>query len=409
MTITTCFRRAFLGLILSLPALISGLDLRDLRSGKIDLQDMGNLKEIGGDPEYSPSLSGDMAPFVGDFPLQDSLSLVGPGDQFQIFYESVSLEKQVNPEGNIILNRIGTLRLGGLNLFQAKKLILEKIQTAHKKNECFVNLSRPKTMKVFVTGGVIAPGAYQVAGNLRLSDALAMARGFSPMAQRDSVRITRADGSTASIAIKLFMTDGRLDANPYLTQGEVINVPLIDYAQPWVSVRKDSTILAVQLRPGETLQDILFKFNSFTTPPPYSMLKVKEKTGKETTVSPTELTVYRPEAEAQIEIFPQRFDVYVGGAVMRPGFQMYRSNMKVMQYISEAGLTVGSKVPAEIKVTHADGSIGSVSVQGGFLRPGDAVFVDQNSEQRFLIYTPILLGLASLTLTVFSLLTLNQD
>ena len=60
-------------------------------------------------PEALSALQSDAAYFVGDGTLADSLYRVGPGDVFQLYYETSSVEKQVTPEGVIVLNRIGVV------------------------------------------------------------------------------------------------------------------------------------------------------------------------------------------------------------------------------------------------------------------------------------------------------------
>jgi protein involved in polysaccharide export with SLBB domain len=398
--------RVFSSALLSLSLAADAFDLGDLKNaGRSDFSDFAGLKDPGSSESFS-SLPGDVTPFVGDFPVIDSLYMVGPGDRFQIFYESNSIEKQVNPEGNIILSRTGILKLEGLNLKVAKRLILEKIQSVHKRNECFVNLAFPKSMKVFVTGGVVAPGGYQIAGNLRLSDVLALARGFSQSAQKDSVYIVDADGARKGINISRFLIDGDLESNPYLAQGAIIHVPLIDMNQPWVSVRRDSAVLNLPLRPNENLHDILFKFHSFNSPPTFSRIVVKEKSGREAVLTSGEMAGYRPESEAKIEIMPLRWEIYVGGAVLRPGYQLYRSDFKMAQYISEAGITTSSKISSKMEITHSDGTRETVAIKDAIPRPGDMIYVDQNVEQRLIIYTPILLSLVSLMMAFFTVTNL---
>ena len=379
-------------------------DLNDLKNaGRMDPSDLQGLHTADNTEEPS-RLQADMTPFVGDFPIVDTTYIIGPGDSFQIFYESTGMERQVNPEGNIVLNRIGVIALEGLTLKEAKRLLVGKLQTSHKKSECFVNISRPKTMRVFMTGAVISPGSYQIPGNFRLSDVLALAHGYSGMAQRGNIQITAKDGSVQPVNLGKFLVDGDLGSNPYLPQGANIHVPFIDFSKPWVVIRKDTLAQPVQLEPNENVRDLILKFHSFNSPPPYSAIVIKEKDGKEVLIGQSEMNDYHPKAEAQLEIIAQKKDVYVAGAVMRPGYQTYKSNFRLIQYVSDAGLLTSSKILDKMMVTRLDGKKEMVSTNDGLLSPGDMIYVDQNAEQRFIIYTPILLSLASLTIALVTIL-----
>ena len=363
---------------------------------------LSHLQGIEGS-EYSVPLTTETVPFVGDSPVVDSLYMIGPGDLFHIYFETMTLEKQVNAEGSIILSRIGQIKLGGRTLKEAKKVILEKLQSTYRKSECFVNLARLKTMKIFVTGAVNAPGVYDIAGNTRLSDLLNIAHGFSSEARRGAILIKTSDGHEKKVDLRKFYMYGDLESNPYLTQGGMVTSPSIDYESPWVHIRRDTISLPIQMETGENLMDLIVKYHNFRPPAQFSSVMVKEKGGKEYRVAPGSLLTILPAPGDRIEIQPDYRDIMVGGAVARPGYQPYRSNRGILHYISEAGVLTSSKVAEKMSVIRADGKREQVSVKDGVIYPGDMIYVTQNWEQLFIIYTPILLSLASLTLAVISI------
>lgn len=395
----------FVAQILLVVGVTFALDLGGFSSSansKIKLSDLSGLSsnEAIESPQFLPS---EAIPFVGDGPIHDSAYIIGPGDLFQLYFENSAIERQVNPEGNIILSKIGQIRIEGRTLKEAKKLLLDKLQSTYKKSECFVNLAKPKTIKVFVSGAVMAPGVYEISGNTRISDVLNAARGFSPLAQRDELKIVDRFGNVQLVNLKRFFIEGDLSANPNMPQGGFLLVPFIDYKRPYVMMRRDTLSVPVQLNPGESLLDLIHKFNFYRSTYPFASVLVKEKGKTEYFVLPGELVNKTPSAESVIEILPQHRDIYVAGAVGRPGFQPYRSSRSLLQYVSEAGLLPSSKIGEKMRVIHSDGRKEWLSIQTSELRPGDLIYVDQNAEQRFIIYTPIILSLASFALAIISI------
>jgi protein involved in polysaccharide export with SLBB domain len=356
----------------------------------------GNRSEMG-------SLSSDSRPFVGDVSMDENSYKIGPGDLFQFFVESSSFERQVNPEGNILITRIGAVHVEGLTLREAKSLLLDKLGTAYKRSNCFVNLSRPKLMRVFVTGAVQSPGVQEIPGNYRLIEAINRAGGYTPQAQKNKILIISGADTIKKVDLREFILAGNLDANPYLCQGCLVQVPFLDYTRPWVTIRHDSVTAFIQTGAGESAQEIVRKAFMFQATPMYTTILVKEKDGRNRLLLPGEEARYVPESEAVIEMVYARHEVFVGGAVQSPGFQNYRSDRKVVEYISRAGVLTTSKVPDRVLVIHRDGKRELMPIQGSDLRPGDVVLVKQNAEQKFLLYTPILLSIVSLTLVIVQL------
>ncbi len=344
--------------------------------------------------------------YVGDFPLDDTLYRIGPGDVFQIFTEGMTSDKPVDPEGNLILNRIGVLHLNGLTLKDAEKLILQKLRTSFKPSECFVSLARPKIMRVFITGAVQEPGSYKVPGNMRLTNLIEAAESFASMAQMGYIYITAADGTIDSVDIGKFYMQGDLNSNPYLTQGCVVEVPYVDYSKPWVTIRCDTSSVPTQLEPDENIRHLLMRNYVYRNPPPYTAVIVTHEDGKQTIVPPQAADTYKPAAGDVLDVILHQQKVFIAGAVEKPGYELYYSNRKLIDYLGEAGLTSKSSLSSTMDVIHANGEGESVSLRDGTLKPGDVVYVNESLQQKFLIYTPVLLSAVSLTLALISVLRL---
>jgi protein involved in polysaccharide export with SLBB domain len=372
----------------------SGVSVAPSRSG---------LSSVAGDFNESPSTQ---PPYIGDYALDENLYKVGPGDIFQVVVEGFSFERQVNPEGGIVLGRVGMVNVKDLTLKEARKQILDKLETAYKRRNCVVSLARAKTIRIFVTGAVNNPGIHDIPATARISDAVQRAGGFSASAQMGAVEI-REDGKSRVVNTGTFMLNGDLEANPYVTQGSVLHVPFLDYGKPWIQIKGESGPVTLQLEPGETVADLLRKANSYRTEPSYLALLVTEKDGKESVLSPAEASQYQPRPQARIQVFSTQQGVFVGGAVTAPGRQTYLPDQKVIEYISKAGILTSSRIPRKITVIRGDGKREALPLQDSGVRPGDVIIVGQNAEQKFLLYTPILLSIVSLALVVVQIYNLN--
>ena len=351
------------------------------------------------DEEIDPDM-----PYVTDFPIDESEYVVGPGDLFEIHIEEDKHFYEVNPEGNIVLENIGVVPVADSILAVAKKALLKKIQSVNKNINCYVNLKRPKTMFVFVTGAVNIPGVHRTRGNIRVSDLIVHAKWFRPDAQKGTVKITSKTGTSKTVDLGKFLIHGDLENNPYITQGDIIYVPFIDYSKPYVTIRRNNTTNDVQLEEDDTLEDLLAKHQGYQAYTPPNSVVVREISRDEKVIPRNKLMKYTPSNHAFIDVSENMDYVYVGGAVQNPGFIPYKKGSTALNYIAEAGLQAESKVGNKVQVHKKDGRKESIKKTSTNLLPGDALIVKQNFEQKLLLYSPILISIASLTIAVATLL-----
>lgn len=81
--------------------------------------------------------------------------------------------------------------------------------------------------QVHVLGEVMKPGTYRITASDRLSEVINRAGGFMPNGSERNIELKRK-GSVKKIDLLGFKLFGRLDDNPYLTDNDVIFVPLKD-------------------------------------------------------------------------------------------------------------------------------------------------------------------------------------
>ncbi len=85
----------------------------------------------------------------------------------------------------------------------------------------------PKAPLIYVYGNVRQPGGFSLQRPTQVLDALALAGGLSPRADKGHAWLIRrkTEGGQSSTSINIGRIESGRDANPYLLGGDVINVP----------------------------------------------------------------------------------------------------------------------------------------------------------------------------------------
>ncbi len=80
--------------------------------------------------------------------------------------------------------------------------------------------------QVHVLGEVMKPGTYKVAASDRVSEVIQRAGGLAQNGSERNIEIRRKGGGTTHVDLLAFKLFGKLDQNPYVTDNDVIFVPL---------------------------------------------------------------------------------------------------------------------------------------------------------------------------------------
>ena len=143
----------------------------------------------------------------------------------------------VDADGCVVMPNVGKLKIGGLTISEAEKLILEKVRAGFAADPMVV--VRFVNFKVSVLGEVTAPGTYTVKnGKINILEALALARDLTIYGQRDNVKIIREDSAGKKEIVELDLNDASILNSPYynLQQNDVV------YVTPNKSKAKNSDI-----------------------------------------------------------------------------------------------------------------------------------------------------------------------
>jgi len=151
---------------------------------------------------------------------------LGPGDALQLelwgrLQRTVPLE--VSPDGRLFIPGRGSIDVGGRTFAAVRDQILRSISDQYMGVRGDVRLVQLRTFKVFVSGEVKQPGAFEVNSVTRASEAVAQAE-LQEKSSRRAIVVRHVKGGTARVDLDRFEVLGQQAANPMLVDGDVIVV-----------------------------------------------------------------------------------------------------------------------------------------------------------------------------------------
>lgn len=130
----------------------------------------------------------------------------------------------VSADGNLFYPYVGVVHVAGMNLAELRTLLTERLSSFIQKPQLDVRVASFRGRRVRVTGEVMAPSTMQLEDTpLRVQDAIAFAKGFTPGADPANVTLAR-DGKTYHLDLLALYENGDLSQNWLLHDGDIINV-----------------------------------------------------------------------------------------------------------------------------------------------------------------------------------------
>ncbi|MDO8248192.1 MAG: polysaccharide biosynthesis/export family protein [Rhodoferax sp.] len=156
-------------------------------------------------PELNITPAGSLATDAG------SLSSVGNG-------------YNVSPQGLIQFPYVGTLKLAGLTEYDARDILTQRLAKYLKDPQITVRIQSYRSGRVYIDGEVRIPGLQAVNDiPMTLPEALGRAGGFTAIADRSAIAITR-NGTTAIVNLPLLTERGINPSNILLGNGDLVRV-----------------------------------------------------------------------------------------------------------------------------------------------------------------------------------------
>ena len=328
--------------------------------------------------------------YVLDFGDVLRIQLLGQQDSI----DSYRLER----DGSINLADIGQIKLAGLSLGEASKLIKSKVNQAYIGTDSFISLENIRDVSVLLAGDVFNPGVYTLNGSSNMLHALNVAGGISGFGSYRSIKLIRNEKVIETLDIYDILIEGKSTSKNRLRSGDII------FVDPRINV---ITIEGAFKRPfryellaDENISNAISYANGITIDADlsniflYRILDGEIKAIPIANISQFNNIVSRDEDRIFVRKNSFR-NVKIEGAVIRPGNYKMIEGQSVFDLIEEAGGYTQNAFPAgaiylneEAKTINSnaieklyddfiEGIIGTLQSSGGEVDIGPLVSLSQ--------------------------------
>jgi len=274
---------------------------------------------------------------------------VGPGDEIVIEiygYSEASYRLTVSNEGSINIPYIGIVYVNGLTIDEAARRIKSKLATVYStiasgKTSVQVSIGRIRSIKVTLMGEITQPGTYTLPSLATVFNALYASGGPTARGSFRDIEVIRNNEVIDTVDIYDFLMKGDQSKNIRLQDQDVIRVPVY---QTHVIINGQVKRPGIyELKPGETLQDLLHFAGGFSDSAYTASIKAVQLTPtqkKVTDIPADQYAVFQPQNGDQyyVSSILDRYlnRVIIQGAVYRPGTFALTQGLTLKQLIEKA-------------------------------------------------------------------------
>ena len=166
-----------------------------------------------------------------------------------------SYETEVQRDGNIVLEEIGSVSLAGLNFDQAISKIKNKYSQSFIGLDVVVTLSEIRDINILITGNVEFPGIYTLSGNSNILQALNVSGGPNEDGSLRSIVIKRKNKNDIKVDLYKALIFGDIDNIPFLMSGDSVYVePVKNLVRAGYGFNK---VAVFEMKDGETIKDLI--------------------------------------------------------------------------------------------------------------------------------------------------------
>ncbi|MDE6300432.1 MAG: SLBB domain-containing protein [Muribaculaceae bacterium] len=268
---------------------------------------------------------------------------LAPGDEIVIDIWGKSedhLRQTISPEGSIMISQLGPVYLNGMTINEANQHIKNTFSRKYaglndSDTDIKVTLGQVRSIQIDILGEVATPGTFRLSPFSTVFHALYRAGGINDIGTLRNIQVLRNGKKIAGVDIYDYLFNGKTAGNIRLQEGDVIIVP--PYEQLVNIEGNVKRPMYYELKPDETLKDILDYAGGFTGDAYESMVKVARQAGTENelyNIETGEYATYKLKDGDMITVgtILDRYTnrVEVKGAVYRPGLFAIGNDIKTI-------------------------------------------------------------------------------
>ncbi len=147
--------------------------------------------------------------------------------------EELSRDVTVDENGRISVPLIGAISVAGRTVDELARSMTQALSKYVSNPKIDILVKTPAGKQIFVMGQVRAPGSYPYRPHLRLLDAVSMAGGFQPGAEKGQIHVFRGSGPnrrTLVVNVGEALVSGDASKDFPLEPGDLVEVPSLAHA-----------------------------------------------------------------------------------------------------------------------------------------------------------------------------------
>jgi protein involved in polysaccharide export with SLBB domain len=286
--------------------------------------------------------------------------LIKPGDEIvATLWGTVDADLRlvVDRSGRITIPRVGPVMVAGSRYADLPDMLSKRVSKVFRNTEVSVALGQLRGLRIYVTGFVARPGAYNVSSLATIVQALLEAGGPSAAGSMRDIELRRNKERISQLDLYELLMKGDRAADRVLQADDVIHVGAVGTQVALIgSVNRPAVF---ELRPGETVADVLRMGGGLTAVADRTRLAVERLDDRSSTLvtqlalptatatQPANGDVLRAFSAVDVALPMQRQNkrVRVEGEVMRPGEYVLPPESSVSDALAAAGGYTTSAFP----------------------------------------------------------------
>ena len=272
--------------------------------------------------------------------------VLGPGDVVIVDIYGASQKSgqlEVSPEGTIVIEGYGPVKVGGLTVAAARQKLRSTLGARYKSSSLDVNVGQTRSIMVNVMGEVKAPGTYTLSAFSTVFHALYMAGGISDLGTLRNIKVYRNGRHITTVDVYQYILNGRLSGNIRLQENDMIIVGPYDAL---VNIRGHvKRPMFYEMRPTESVAQVLKYAGGFSSDAYKKAVRLTRKSGERYSVHTIEefdMSGFKVADGDSIgvEAMLDRYEnmVEIKGAVFRPGqYELGKQISSVHALVEAAG------------------------------------------------------------------------